>query len=92
MVNRQLVIWQFGSSYDIHFAYNTKDIKFVFEMSLMVFAKKNCFQISQIEIFKSKYLQIFQTFWSKNTNRTLLFYKHLVSSSLGRGKLKLKYE
>ena len=41
------------SSYDIHFASITKQIKLVFEMSLLVFAKTNFFQISQIE-----YLQI----------------------------------
>ena len=41
------------ASYDIHFASITKQIKLVFEMSLLVFAKTNFFQISQIE-----YLQI----------------------------------
>ena len=41
------------SSHDIHFASITKQIKLVFEMSLLVFAKTNFFQISQIE-----YLQI----------------------------------
>ena len=52
-----LCIWGVSSaaqaSYDIHFASITKQIKLVFEMSLLVFAKTNFFQISQIE-----YLQI----------------------------------
>ena len=50
------------ASYDNQFASITKQIKLVFEMSLLVFAKTNYFQISQIEIVKSKYLQIFQNF------------------------------
>ena len=47
------ILFTSSASHDIHFASITKQIKLVFEMSLLVFAKTNFFQISQIE-----YLQI----------------------------------
>ena len=84
MVNRQLVIWQFGSSYDIRLLITPKKLNLFLKWVLWYLQKKNCFQISQIEIFKSKYLQIFQTFWSKNTNRTLLFYKHFMKKKISK--------
>ena len=61
-LNFYVKVFHACSSYDIHFASITKQIKLVFDISLLVFAKTNLFQISQIEICKSKYLQMFQTF------------------------------
>ena len=61
-LNFYVKVFHACSSYDIHFASITKQIKLVFDISLLVFAKTNLFQISKIEICKSKYLQMFQTF------------------------------